>query len=557
MSNKKVLVHLHLYYLDQLDYMISKLKNICGCEWDLYVTLCNYDEKCVNKLKAFKPDVKIIEVENLGYDIWPFIQVLRMINSKDYDYVLKLHTKAKQGFPIKTYAWRNALIDSILISKNHFKRLLNQYDSDNTIGYGGRSVYWVSFSGLVPEEQFMLNKMMKRLNLRFNSNLYLSGTIFFARMSIFDSIISSNISVEDFDSFSKTGACASNAHVLERVFSFLAPNCGLRNIGLKYFSGQVCKWFKLLFSVELVYTERQKGFVLYLLWHRFPLKVVKRKKYVAPENSISCECTFEIAPVKNGRVAVFAGFCPAGKILESQIYYLKGLREIVDNIVFVCDGQVLPQEIEKLKELVSVCIIKRHNEYDFGSYKFGYKFLLDNNLLEGVQELILCNDSCYGPVFPFRESFESDAVKDADFWGYTLNGYTWKNLPRHIQSFFLVFRKNVFNSKCFKDFILGVKRQKKVQGVINKYEIPFTDYLQKRGFKSSVFVSEENFPYKKVNKTVYPLTLIRDYRMPLVKVKVFNNVYLQALMEFSNDTLDYIEQVNTVLAKIIRKENDL
>ena len=51
--NKKLLVHLHLYYLEQVDFMLKKLRNITGCDWDLYVTLCNSDNNVINKIKTF------------------------------------------------------------------------------------------------------------------------------------------------------------------------------------------------------------------------------------------------------------------------------------------------------------------------------------------------------------------------------------------------------------------------------------------------------------------------------------------------------------------------
>jgi hypothetical protein len=46
-SNKhfRFLVHLHLYYHEQLDFMIEKLKNIQGCDWDLYVTINENNEE--------------------------------------------------------------------------------------------------------------------------------------------------------------------------------------------------------------------------------------------------------------------------------------------------------------------------------------------------------------------------------------------------------------------------------------------------------------------------------------------------------------------------------
>jgi len=51
-KKKKLLVHLHLYYHDQLDNMIEKLKNIQICEWDLYVTTCEYNKDMYEKILA-------------------------------------------------------------------------------------------------------------------------------------------------------------------------------------------------------------------------------------------------------------------------------------------------------------------------------------------------------------------------------------------------------------------------------------------------------------------------------------------------------------------------
>lgn len=557
MSNKKVLVHLHLYYHNQLDFMLSRLKNICDCNWDLYVTVCEENQKSVEKLRKLKPDVHIIQVENLGYDVWPFIQVLRMVNIDDYDYVLKLHTKAKYGFPVKTYNWRNSLIDCMLISKKQFRKMFSLFEEDCSIGFAGRSVYWMAFSGLVPEEQYMLNRMMKRLNLKYTENSYLSGTIFFARMSIFKSVIDSDISAKDFSAVSKTSSKATNAHVLERVFSFLASNNGLKNIGLTYFSGKIKEFLRRLFSIEIVWTESQKGFVLFLLKKRFPLKVVKKKTYIPPNGAKEIEQCFRCVRQENRRLVVYAGYCPDGKIREPQIYYLNGLKNVADNIIFVCDCMVLPEEIEKIKDLVSVCIFRHHGGYDFGSYKLGYEYALNNGLLNSAEELILCNDSCYGPVFPYEKLFDKMKQNQCDFWGTVTNKNSKKRQPEHLQSFFMVLKSNVFNSKVFKKFIGGVKQQRKVKDVINKYEIPFTKYLQEHGFNFAAVVEDEKFPYKNINKTFYPLTLMRDFGIPLVKVKVFNNIFLEKLKEFSNDTLDYISEINPELAEIIRKENEM
>ena len=95
-EEKTLLVHLHLFYKEQLDFMINKLKNISNCKWDLYVTMPVENNEIEEKLKKFKPNTKIIIVDNIGYDIWPFIQVVQSINLDNYDYILKIHTKNYQ-----------------------------------------------------------------------------------------------------------------------------------------------------------------------------------------------------------------------------------------------------------------------------------------------------------------------------------------------------------------------------------------------------------------------------------------------------------------------------
>ena len=64
----KLLVHEHIYYHDQVDYIIKKLSKISDCDWDLYVTYAEYNESTEKKLKKFKPDTHFIKVKNvLGF----------------------------------------------------------------------------------------------------------------------------------------------------------------------------------------------------------------------------------------------------------------------------------------------------------------------------------------------------------------------------------------------------------------------------------------------------------------------------------------------------------
>ena len=115
-SNNKLLVHLHLYYHDQLGYFISKLKNIT-CAYDLYVTYTTENKETNDKLHKFKNDVHLLLLENKGYDLYPFIEVINRVNLDDYTYILKLHTKN----------YRNAYWSYNKISYIHYWNRINYH----------------------------------------------------------------------------------------------------------------------------------------------------------------------------------------------------------------------------------------------------------------------------------------------------------------------------------------------------------------------------------------------------------------------------------------------
>ena len=557
MAEKKILVHLHLFYHNQIDYVISKLRNITNCKWDLYVTFCDENEKSFLKLKRFKPDVIFFKVKNLGYDVYPFIQVLRKVNLCDYDYVLKLHTKSPQkifGF-FKSYRWRNNMFDGLLESKKQFLKALNVIENPKN-GLLASHYRMLRFTGLVAEEGYMLNEMMKRLGLHYRGNIYVSGTMFLARAALYKDLANSDINDDDFAKISHTGSNSTNAHVLERVLSLIVYDKGydcVRINSLKLFLDNARI---KLFSVSFVWNNFHHGLAIYFLGKKHLIDILKKNDYIQGTELI--KQSFTLNPFKNKRLCIFAVYCPDGRISDSQIYYLKGLKRIADNIIFIADSLVFPEEIEKIKDLVCYCNFERHKGFDFMSYKLGYEYALKNGLLDDINELIICNDSCYAPVFPFEKVFCKMAGMQCDFWGMTSNGNIQKHQKIHIQSFFYVFKKNIFKSDVFKSFIKKIKCQKNINRVIQKYEIEFTDYLVSHNFKYSTFVPDSisEVPLC-INKTIYPLTLLENYIVPLVKVKVFNNKFLGKISEDSFETLDFIKSVNPELAEIIKKENHM
>ena len=63
-------------------------------------------------------------------------------------------------------------------------------------------------------------------------------------------------------------------------------------------------------------------------------------------------------------------------------------------------------ETEKLSGIVSKIICHNQDVNRFSAYRIGYLWVLEHRLLQEADELVLADDSCYGPVFPFERAFE-------------------------------------------------------------------------------------------------------------------------------------------------------
>ena len=116
------------------------------------------------------------------------------------------------------------------------------------------------------------------------------------------------------------------------------------------------------------------------------------------------------------RTAIFAHYDKDNKIEDYVIYYLRGLSQVADKIVFVSDCDLEAEELKKISELTINNIVGRHGEYDFGSYKRGFMYCSTQRLLLDCEELIFANDSCYAPLYPVEEMFSEMRDENIDFW---------------------------------------------------------------------------------------------------------------------------------------------
>lgn len=226
----------------------------------------------------------------------------------------------------------------------------------------------------------------------------------------------------------------------------------------------------------------------------------------------------DITPfIKGKNTAIFAAYSADGYIPHYVITYLRALKEVAPNIVFVTDNPLSLKAIHKLSPYVTHVEAARHGEYDWGSYKRGFNWLKSNGYADKAASLILANDSVLLVAPSLKPIFETMSGQ-ADFWGITAN----QDYQYHLQSYFLVFEPKVFLHPQFDEYLNSVTKQPDGLTVAVRYEVPFTKFLEDLGFSHQAYIPYEDLADLELNdKNCYPLTMLSKHHAPFLKMRTF------------------------------------
>ena len=160
-----------------------------------------------------------------------------------------------------------------------------------------------------------------------------------------------------------------------------------------------------------------------------------------------------------------------------------------------------------------------------------------------------------------------------DFWGITKNNFGIIKIDneyrfvkrKHLQSYFLVFKQNVFKSEIFQNFINSIKHYDNKKDIILNCEIGLTEILHSNGFTSDFYIKMFN---QFSNILIYFWRpLIKYFYMPFIKCIVLRNPsgYMTTIQDWQNvlqkNTNYPIEIIETNLArtqvKSFKKDNTI
>ncbi len=229
---KPLLVHVHIYY----DFLWPELKqcllNLGDRKFDLFVTMVKDDENLKKDIVETFKNAEVLLVENLGFDLGPFITVLNKVNLDEYSYAIKLHTKrdipTKESFAwFAGPRWRNALL-KFLSSKDMFDKVIARFEANPDIGMHGPNIS--TFNKLCDDHVAYneTNAFISSKGLSLCRYKFIAGTMFMVRAHLLEELKNLNLTQKDFEIPDDTHEGCQMAHKIERFLGYTIIHQGYK-----------------------------------------------------------------------------------------------------------------------------------------------------------------------------------------------------------------------------------------------------------------------------------------------------------------------------------------
>lgn len=263
-------------------------------------------------------------------------------------------------------------------------------------------------------------------------------------------------------------------------------------------------------------------------------------------------------PNKLSRLGIFVFFDPQSIVDRYVIQLLQALRPSFMRLVVISNIALSEDAKALLEENCDAVFVRENRGLDAAAFKQGLTTFCGWDEVQKYDEVVLINDTFFGPIRSFDDMFAEMSTRDVDFWGmsagyYQPDGWNWTKLgyiPDHIQTFFVAFRNNMVCSGAFQDYWNNYDDSLTTfQEVVSQHEMVMTKHFQDLGFRWDIYADSERYKsrYKDENFNLYfyhASRMMKDMNFPVLKRKVLSAdipelLYMRDLGDAS-DALEYI-----------------
>lgn len=236
------------------------------------------------------------------------------------------------------------------------------------------------------------------------------------------------------------------------------------------------------------------------------------------------------------RLGMFVFYDPQGIVDRYVLHLLTALRPEFQKLIIISNTALEEAEAEKLRQHCDELYFRENKGLDAAAFKQGFTSFCGWEEVQKYDEVVLVNDTFFGPIHSFSEMFQEMSERDVDFWGMSAgyrqeDGWKWTDfgyIPDHIQTFFVAFRQNMVCSQVFQEYWNQYNEDLTTfEQVVAGHEMVMTKYFQDRGFRWDIYADTEHYrsPYKSENFNLYFYSasdMLQTMRFPVLKKKVLN-----------------------------------
>ena len=229
------------------------------------------------------------------------------------------------------------------------------------------------------------------------------------------------------------------------------------------------------------------------------------------------------------RLAIYFFYDKDGVGREYNYFFVESLCHVASYIHIVVNGKLTDDSRCRFQSISDAVQERENTGFDVWAYKEAME-AIGADKLKDYDELILCNFTCYGPVYPFEEMFAQMEKRDCSFWGVTKhpeqknfllpNKEGW--IYEHLMSHFIVIRRDMFTSGAFRYYWDTMRPIRTKVESTAYHETQFTKYFEDIGYKSDSYIDLKDYKGRVNNYTIFlPDELLLKSRCPLVKRRAF------------------------------------
>ena len=199
------------------------------------------------------------------------------------------------------------------------------------------------------------------------------------------------------------------------------------------------------------------------------------------------------------RLVIYVIWDRRGDVEGYVAHALAGLRAHAAHILVVVNGALTDAGRATLEPLADEILVRENRGFDI----WGHKHALDHlgSRIDEFDELILTNDTWFGPVRPYGPVFTRMDARPGDFWGMTdhareePNPFTGEGvLFYHLQSFWIAVRRRMFLSAQWRAYWQRLPEMPGYFDAVLQHEAVFTEHFADAGFRHDVAFPSADYP---------------------------------------------------------------